>query len=370
MKFTANSIELQRTLNKVGGVVPAKSTIPILENILCDLSGNDLTITATDLAISLTVSLQVRGSEEGKIAIPARRLMDTMRSLPDTGAAFAVDEASGKVRITTDNGEYSLTGEPARDFPAVPAFKGSSEITLDAATLRGIIHRTTFAVSTDELRPAMMGVLFQAKDTDLRAVATDGHRLVRLIEHQQKPLPMKRDVVIPAKALQVLGKSIDEGNTVIAISDTHVRFTFGQSVLISRLIDEAYPNYESVIPGDNDKQMTVKRDDMISSIRRVALYASATTHQVRFDIGKTSMQITAQDIDFGGEARETVPCAYTGDKLEIGFNSVYLTDILSHLESEQVAFRFSTPTRAGIVSPVGDDGDRIMMLVMPVRLNT
>jgi len=370
MKFTANSIELQRTLNKVGGVVPTKSTMPILENILCELSGNDLTITATDLAISLTVSLQVRGSEEGKIAIPARRLMDTMRSLPDTGATFAVDVASSKIRITTDNGEYALTGEQAREFPSVPPFKGSSEFTLDAGTLRGIIHRTTFAVSTDELRPAMMGVLFQAKDADLRAVSTDGHRLVRLTERQAKPLPLKRDVVIPAKALQVLGKSIDEGPTQIAVSDTHVRFTFGQSVLISRLIDEAYPNYESVIPGDNDMQMTVKRDDMISSIRRVALYASATTHQVRFDIGKASLQVTAQDVDFGGEARETVPCAYTGDRLEIGFNSVYLTDILSHLESEQVAFRFSTPTRAGIVTPVGDDAERIMMLVMPVRLNT
>jgi len=370
MKFTANSIELQRTLNKVGGVVPAKSTMPILENILCELSGNALTITATDLAISLTVSLEVRGSEDGRIAIPARRLMDTMRSLPDTGATFAVDVASSKIKITTDNGEYMLTGEPAADFPAVPAFKGSSELTLEASTLRGIIHRTTFAVSTDELRPAMMGVLFQAKESELRAVATDGHRLVRLIERQPKPPAMKRDVVIPAKALQVLGKSIDEGNTAIAISDTHVRFTFGRSVLISRLIDEAYPNYESVIPADNDKLMTVKRDDMISSIRRVALYASATTHQVRFDIAKTGLQVTAQDIDFGGEARETVACTFTGEKLEIGFNSIYLSDILSHLESEQVTFRFSTPTRAGIVTPVGDDGDRIMMLVMPVRLNT
>ncbi|HUI10903.1 MAG TPA: DNA polymerase III subunit beta [Bacteroidota bacterium] len=370
MKFTANSIELQRTLNKVGGVVPAKSTMPILENILCELSGNILTLTATDLAISLTVSLQVRGSEDGTIAIPARRLMDTMRSLPDTGATFVADVASSKIRITTDNGEYSLTGESAREFPSAAAFKGSSEIALDAGTLRGIIHRTTFAVSTDELRPAMMGVLFQAKENELRAVSTDGHRLVKLILRQEKPLAMKRDVVIPAKALQVLGKSIDEGETTISMSDTHAKFTFGQSVLITRLIDEAYPNYESVIPADNDREMTVKRDDMISSIRRVALYASATTHQVRFDIGKSSLQVTAQDIDFGGEARETVPCTFSGDRLEIGFNSVYLTDILTHLESEQVAFLFSTPTRAGIVSPVGEDSDRIMMLVMPVRLNT
>jgi DNA polymerase-3 subunit beta len=369
MKFTANSIELQRTLNKVGGVVPAKSTMPILENILCELSSNLLTLTATDMAISLTVSLQVRGVEDGKVAIPAKRLMDTMKSLPDTSTVFTIDTTTNKIKITTENGEYGLTGEAAKDFPPVPPFKGTSELSIDSNILRGLIHKTTFAVSTDELRPAMMGVLFQAKDTELRAVSTDGHRLVKLSYRQGKPVSMKKDVVIPAKALLILGKSIDEGDTIISISETHVKFTFGQSFLVSRLIDESYPNYETVIPAENDKQMTVKRDDMISSIRRVALYASATTHQIRFDIAKSALQITAQDIDFGGEARETIQCTYTGDTLEIGFNSAYLIDILTHLESEQVAFRFSTPTRAGIVTPVGSDSDNILMLVMPVRLS-
>ena len=370
MKFTANSIELQRTLNKVGGVVPSKSTIPILENILCELSNNVLTVTATDMAISLTVSLQVRGMEDGKVAIPAKRLMDTMKSLPDTSTVFTIDTTTNKIKITTENGEYGLTGETAGDFPPVPPFKGTSELSIDSNILRGIIHRTTFAVSTDELRPAMMGVLFQARDTELRAVSTDGHRLVKLIYRQEKPVSMKKDIVIPAKALLILGKSIDEGETTISISETHVKFTFGQSFLVSRLIDESYPNYETVIPAENDKHMTAKRDEMISSIRRVALYASATTHQIRFDIGKTALQISAQDIDFGGEAKEKIACTYTGETLEIGFNSVYLIDILSHLESEQIMFRFSTPTRAGIVSPVGGDSDSILMLVMPVRLST
>jgi DNA polymerase-3 subunit beta len=370
MKFTANSIELQRTLNKVGGVVPSKSTMPILENLLCELSNNILTITATDLAISLTVSLQVRGTEDGRVAIPAKRLMDTMKSLPDTSTAFAIDTTTNKIKITTENGEYGLTGETAADFPPVPPFKGTSELSMESNMLRGLIHRTTFAVSTDELRPAMMGVLFQAKDTELRAVSTDGHRLVKLSYRQLKFVPMKKDVVIPAKALLILGKSLDEGEITVSISETHVKFTFGQSFLVSRLIDETYPNYETVIPAENDKQMIVKRDEMISSIRRVALYASATTHQIRFDITKAALQITAQDIDFGGEAKEKISCTYTGDTLEIGFNSVYLIDLLSHLESEQVMFRFSTPTRAGIVSPVGEESDSILMLVMPVRLST
>jgi len=370
MKFTANSIELQRTLNKVGGVIPSKSTMPILENILCDLSNDVLTITATDLAISLTMSLRVKGGEDGKIAIPAKRLMDTMRSLPDTSAVFTIDTAANKINIRTDNGEYSLTGESARDFPPVPTFKGTSELVMENNVLRGIIHRTAFAVSADELRPAMMGVLFQLKNGEFRAVSTDGHRLVRLIHKYGKAITLDHDIVVPAKALHVLGKSIDEGNTTISVSDTHIRFAFGESYLVSRLIEEAYPNYESVIPTENDKQMDVKRDDIISTIRRVALYASATTHQVRFDVAAGSVRITAQDLDFGGEAKETIPCEYRGDELEIGFNSVYLIDILSHLDTEQVSFRFSTPTRAGIVSPVGKEKENVLMLVMPVRLNT
>ena len=369
MKFTANSIELQRTLNKLGGVIPAKSTMPILENILCDLTSDTLTVTATDIAISLTVRLHVRGAEDGKVAIPAKRLMDTMRSLPDTSAVFSIDTTTNKITITTDNGEYSLNGEGPRDFPPAPAFKGNIEFAIESNMLRSIIHRTAFAVSTDELRPAMMGVLFQVKGTELRAVSTDGHRLVRLIQKLPKAVTLKQDIVVPAKALLVLGKSIDEGENTISVSETHVKFSFGESFLVSRLIDETYPNYETVIPTENDKQMIVKRDEIISSIRRVALYASATTHQVRFDVAKSVLKISAQDLDFGGDAKETLPCTFTGENLEIGFNSLYLVDILSHLESEQVSFRFSTPTRAGIVSPMGDEKDDIIMLVMPVRLN-
>jgi DNA polymerase-3 subunit beta len=153
------------------------------------------------------------------------------------------------------------------------------------------------------------------------------------------------------------------------VSDTHVRFAVGDTVLISRLIDETYPNYESVIPGDNTKVVTVGREGLISSIRRVALYASATTHQVRLQIGGESLDISAQDVDFGGEAAEKLACSYRGEPMEIGFNSVYMVDILSHLEGDQVEMRFSTPTKAGIIAPAGSGAEEnVIMLVMPVRL--
>jgi DNA polymerase-3 subunit beta len=372
MKFTANNADLQRTLNKIGAVIPTRSTLPILENILFDLLNNTLTLTATDLEVSLTVSTQVKGSEDGKIAIPAKRLLDTIRALPEnTTPNFSIDTTTNKIRITTENGEYALTGESAKEFPAVPPFKSTGEIAIDNATLRRMIHRTAFAVSTDELRPAMMGVLIQTKGNDLCAVATDGHRLVKHIHKAEKAGSLKRDIIVPAKALQLVNKSIESGNNTISINDTHIRFAFDNTILISRLIDESYPNYESVIPTDNKKELIVNRSSLADSIRRVALYASATTHQVRFDVKKGSLSVTAQDIDFGGEAKETVECKYNDDELEIGFNSTYVVDVLAHLDSEEISFKFSSPTRAGIVMPVNPkEGEEVLMLVMPVRLST
>ena len=371
MKFTATSSELQRALGKVGGAIPSKSALPILENILFQLAGDTLTITATDMEISLTVSLQVKGKEDGKSAIPAKRLLDTVRSLPpDTTPTFNVESSTHKVSIATANGQFSLTGESAEEFPTTPQFKGTDEILLDNASLREIIHRTSFAVSTDELRPAMMGVLLQSKGSELRAVATDGHRLVRLVRKLPKGSALKRDVIIPAKALNLVAKSIETGESTVSLSETHVRFAFDKTVLISRLIDEVYPNYESVIPQDNTKIMAVNREQTIASLRRVALYASATTHQVKFGVKNASLTLSAQDIDFGGEAKETIECEYTGEDLEIGFNSNYVIDILSHMDADQIAFKFSAPTRAGIVAPVqAKEGEDIIMLVMPVRIN-
>ncbi len=377
MKFTTTTGELQRALSKVSSVVPTKSTMPILENILFELLNDTLVLTATDLEISQTLSLSVKGTEDGRIAIPSKRLLDTVRALPDTDIAFHVDITSQKVRLTTKNGEYNITGEDARDFPPVVSMPTKEELTLDAVILRKIINRTAFAVSTDELRPAMMGVLMQIKGNELRAVSTDGHRLVRFSYKLPKdggvPREMpstKADFIVPAKALHVVGRTLEGGTVKIGISQAHIRFEFDSSLVVSRLIAETYPNYESVIPTENDKLLTVKREEMMAAIRRVALYASATTHQIKLSLRKNELTVSAQDIDFGGEAKEKIDCAYEADDLDIGFNSIYLADILSHLESEEVAFKFSSPTRAGVVTPAGENVDEdVLMLVMPVRLN-
>lgn len=371
MKFTTNSSELLRSLSRVNGVVPTKSTSPILENVLFDLLNDVLTITATDMDISLAVTMQVKGEEDGRIAVPAKRLIDTIRALSDVSITFVIDTTGNKVQISTGTGEYNLTGESAKEFPPPPQFKGKEQLSIETAMLKKLIHRTAFAVSADELRPAMMGVLLQSHGADLRAVATDGHRLVRYVQKLASASGVTRDIIIPAKVLTLLARSLEGTENTMTVSETHLRVTFEKSTLVARLIDETYPNYESVIPQDNDKVMTVRREDMVASLRRVALYASATTHQVRFDLTRGSLNVSAQDVDFGGEARETIQCEYAGEALEIGFNSTYLIDMLTHLDEERVSFHFSGPTRAGIVTPASGTGaaEDVIMLVMPVRLN-
>lgn len=370
MKFTANSTELQRTLIKIGGVIPSKSALQILEHILFDLSKNTLTLTGSDMSVSLTISQQVHGFEDGKIALPAKLLLDTMKSLPDTQITFHVDTAASKVRISTDNGEYTMTGMGAKEYPLNTTFQEESHTALESGTLRRIIQHTLFAVSIDELRPAMMGVLLHMGGQEVRAVATDGHRLVKYSLRGEKSASVKKEVVVPAKSLAVLSKVLEEKECTVTFSQQHIRFSFGETHLESRLIEEKYPNYQAVIPAENDKKIGVRREELIAATRRVALYANPSTRMVRLDVGKDAIQLKAQDPEFGWEATEKVACSYTGGDLAIGFNSQYLIDILSHLETEEVQFNLSTPTKAGLVTPSpASEQEEIIMLVMPVRLN-
>ena len=371
MKFTVSTSDLQRILSKLAGVIPSKSTMPILETLLFELVNNILNVTATDLVVSSTIGIDVSGSEDGIVAIPAKRLLDTMRSLPDTSVTFVIDPTTSKIRITTPTGEYALTGEAAKEYPQIPPFKGSSEFVIESSAIKKLVYRTSFAVSTDELRPAMMGILLQTNGTEIRAVATDGHRLSRASYRTDLPARLSKDVIIPSKAMGILAKALESGTCTVSIIDTHARFAYDHSVLTSRIIEEAYPNYESVIPQDNTKLATVNRDQAIASIRRVSLYASATTHQIKVELDTNSLKLSAQDVDFGGEATETLPCEYDGEKMEIGFNAIYLADILAHLDTDRVILKFSTSTRAGIIVPAEElQHESTVMLIMPVRLNT
>lgn len=404
MKFSILSSELQKALAKLMGVVPSKSTMPILEHILVEVfrdeSGQSaLRLTATDLEITISVTVPLgitNGTHEpGKIAVPARRLMDTVRALPEVPLSFSAEPGTNKVIILTETGEYQLTGESSEEYP-IPGESGlifqagesAVEFSVEGEVLKNLAAKTVFAVSTDELRPAMMGVLLQIRSNELRAVSTDGHRLV-LVVRKEFSSNVERDLIVPAKAMNLLLRSIEpapstpalagKGLVIVTAGQTHIKFALDSSIIISRLIEESYPNYESVIPLDNNKQLVVNRFELLAAVRRVALYSSSVTHQIRLQVVSGNegvsashfLELSAEDVDFGGGARERIACTYEGEPLEIGFNARYIEDLLTHLDSEEVLFEFSTPTRAAIVKPqASPTKEDILMLVMPIRLNS
>ena len=370
MKFTVFSNDLQKALSKIISVVPSKSTLPILENILFELTGNTLKMTATDMEMYMGVELAVNGSQDGRIAIPARRLNETVRALPNLDLHVAIDQSLNKISVKTEQGEYKMSGEAADNFPVETRIKGQLALEIDAALLRGIIHKSTFAVSNDELRPAMTGLLLQWQGSEIRAVATDGHRLVKVIQGGMDAAKSPREVIIPAKALGLLAKLLDAGLVTVTFAETNVMFEVNEFQLVSRIIDERYPNYESVIPADNDKILTVNRLALVAAVRRCALYSNTITNQIRFHLSDSELRISAEDIDFGGEAKEQLPCTFTAEPMEIGFNAKYVEDALTHIDSENIEFEFSSPTRAGMIKPMPQaEQQEVTLLVMPVRLN-
>ena len=369
MKFSVSSSELNKGLSTVIGAVPNKATLPILETILFQSEENSIKLSATDLEISIIQHVQADVEEAGSVAIPARRLLETLRQLPNITVFFEVDERNN-VLFKTDKGTYKLVGDDSDDFPEVPDLFDGVTIESDTDVIQQAINKTLFAVSNDDLRPAMMGVYFQLGPNASQFVSTDGHRLVKY-STQDITTPEEHSFIVTDKALALIQKSISDDQTVIRVNQDHVSFKSGDTQLITRLINEQYPNYESVIPRDNDKFLTIGKDQMLSTVKRVSIFSSSTTRQIRLQLDPDKLTIRAEDLDMSSEAKETIECDYNNESMEIGFNAKYLSDVLQNIDGDEVSFEFSSPNRAGIVKPThSGENEEMLMLVMPVMLNT
>jgi len=369
MKFNVLSNDLNQGLSAVIGAVPTKATLPILETILFESEGGKLKITATDLEISIIEYIDAEIEEDGAVAIPARRLLETLRQLPGIPVFFEIDERQN-IQFKTDKGTYKLVGEEADEFPALPDMEESVFVESETALIKNAIEKTSFAVSNDDLRPAMMGVFFDIGEEGSTFVATDGHRLVRFKnENISSTEPLS--FIVPEKALNLVAKAIEDDYCILTVSSDHAQFKSGKTIVITRLINEQYPNYDSVIPRENDKLLTIEKSLMLATVKRVSVFSSSSTRQIRLMLDKDKITIRAEDIDMSSEARETISCDYDDEPMEIGFNARYLADVLGNVEGDNVLFEFSTPNRAGIVKPVVEsEGEDILMLVMPVMLNS
>ena len=370
MKFIAQIKPLQDTLAKVIAVIPTKSTLPQLETVLVELKGDTLTFTGTDLEITVNAAMEVSGVKDGTANIPAKLFYEIIRALAEGELTFTLDKTTRRATLQTAQGNYQIAVDETAQLPNAAAdFKPEGSIPVEAGTLKRLISKTLFAVSTDDLRPSMMGVLFQFSPDGTRAVATDGHRLVRFTNAALKT-EAELDIIVPSKALGLVSKSFEDSDAItLRFSPTHVQFQSGATTILSRLIDERYPNYEAVIPRENDKMLTISKDAMLRSVKRVSIFANANTRQLRIQLAKDQMSVLAENYDAGNEAREQIPCDYSNDELTIGFNGRFIEDALTHLDTEDITLKFSTPTRAAIVEPVSTNEEDLLMLVLPVRLN-
>jgi len=370
MKFIVSSSQLLKQLQVLGGVINSNNTLPILDNFLFEVSENQLKISASDLETTMSAVVTIESDTSGSIAISARLLLDTLKTFPDQPLTFKTDSDS-IIEIISDQGKYDMAYFGGDEFPKSVSIPSPSKTIIPSNILATAISKTIFAAGNDDLRPVMSGVFFQFSSQNLTFVATDAHKLVKYTR-TDVTADKTAEFIMPKKPLNLLkGVLSGEEDVTIEYNDANAKFTFENFVLICRLIDGKYANYEAVIPKENPNKLTVDRASFQNSVRRVSIFSSKTTHQIRLKMAGTELNISAEDIDFSNKADERLNCDYQGDDMQIGFNSRFLSEMLSNLSSNEVLIEMSLPNRAGILTPIDgtDEGEQITMLVMPVMLN-
>ncbi|WP_298553452.1 DNA polymerase III subunit beta [uncultured Algibacter sp.] len=371
MKFIVSSTYLLKQLQVLGGVINSSNTLPILDNFLFELDYAKLTVSASDLETTMASTLDVESDSQGSVAIPARLLLDTLKTFPEQPLTFVVED-NNTVEISSNHGKYALAYADGAEFPKAVALEDPSKTVVTGDVLATAISKTIFAAGNDDLRPVMSGVFFQFSTEGLTFVATDAHKLVKYTRADVTANQVA-EFIMPKKPLNLLKGILaaSEDDVTIEYNDSNAKFTFENSELICRLIDGKYPNYEAVIPKENPNKLVIDRNQFLNSVRRVSIFSNKTTHQIRLKIAGAELNISAEDIDYSNKAEERLTCDYQGDDMQIGFNSRFLTEMLNNLNADNVQLEMSMPNRAGILTPVDglDDGEQVTMLVMPVMLN-
>jgi len=372
MKFIVSSTYLLKQLQVLGGVINSSNTLPILDNFLFELDHTQLTVSASDLETTMASTLDVESESKGSVAIPARLLLDTLKTFPEQPLTFVIED-NNTVEISSNHGKYALAYADGNEFPKAVALEDPSKTVITGDVLATAISKTIFAAGNDDLRPVMSGVFFQFSTEGLTFVATDAHKLVKYTRADVTANQVA-EFIMPKKPLNLLKGILaaSEDECTIEYNESNAKFTFENSVLICRLIDGKYPNYEAVIPKENPNKLVIDRNQFSNSVRRVSIFSNKTTHQIRLKVAGAELNISAEDIDYSNKAEERLTCDYQGDDMQIGFNSRFLTEMLNNLTADNVQLEMSMPNRAGILTPVDglDEGEHITMLVMPVMLNS
>jgi len=365
MKLSVTRDSLHSGMGAVSATIPTKTTLPVLSNILLEARDGKLTLSGTDLDISVSVSIEAEVEVEGSVTVPAKKFAEIARELPAAPVHIHADGV--EIRIESGRSRFKLFGLPPEEFPSFPEVDSGDSWTMKASALHELISKTSFAVSSEESRPILNGVLWQLRDGTASMVATNGHRLARLTVPLEGGGAPEVDLIVPPKALQQVGRLFEkEGEIAVSRSQNHLAFRSPSRSVYTRLIEGPYPNYQQVIPSDNDKKATASRDSLTAAIRRMAVVASDQTHRVRMGFSEGTLSFRVQTPDLG-EAEEEMALDYDGEALEIGFNANYLLEVLRYMPEDDVLIEFKAPERAATFRPASGELD-YLCLVMPLRL--
>ncbi len=373
MRFIVSSTTLSTHLQGISRVINSKNALPILDCFLFELRDGMLTVTVSDSETTMTTTLEVvESNADGRFAITARTLLDALKEIPEQPLTFDIDLQSLEMTVLYQNGQYSLVGQNANEFPTpVTLGENAVRMDIDAQVLLNGINRAIFATADDELRPVMNGIYFDITTESLTMVASDGHKLVR--SKTMSAHGNERAAFILPKKPAVLIKNLlpkEEGLVGIEFDERNAVFTLDNYRMVCRLIEGRYPNYNSVIPANNPNKITIDRLQLLGALRRVSIFSSQASSLVKLCMSADSMVINAQDIDFSTSAKETLTCQYAGTPMEIGFKSSFLIDILNNIPSDDVLIELADPSRAGVITPVEQEEDEdLLMLLMPMMLN-
>lgn len=373
MRFSVSSTTLCNRLQTINRVQSSKNALPILDAILFELQGNILKLTASDSETTMISTLEVTDCDgEGKIAIEAKQLITSIKEISEQPIVFNIDQNTFAIEISYQNGKYNLIGQSGYEYPVPQGMHESANyVSIDTQVMMNGISRCLFATADDELRPQMNGVYLDMTQDSITFVATDGHKMVRsrcLGFNSEQPsafiLPKK-----PALLLKTVLPKAD-GSAEVRFDERSAEIHMTDYVLICRLIEGRYPNYNSVIPTDNPFRVTVDRLAFISALRRVIVFASQSTSLIKLHVDNNTLTVSAQDLDFSTSAEEHIMCDYNGSAMSIGFNGPFLIDVLNSMSSQDVVLELADPSRAGIVTPAQqEENDDLLMLLMPMMLN-
>ena len=370
MQFSVDRNILLSHIQKVSKVSPTRSTMPILNSILFEVQNGQLTLRSSDIEITMNTVLEVRDSVDGSIALPTRIIYDIINEA-EIGDIIVSSDSDGNTTLKSGKGIFEIMGRPGEEFPSLPQITNFSDVEIDNSILRRMIQKTLIAVSRDELKPALMGVLFQINKSEIRTIATDGHRLVCLIRKDFENEKYEGEVIIPIKFLNLLvGYLDDNGTTLLSISENHVKVELDSTIIFSRIIDEHFPDYQSVIPRDNDKTAIVNVNDIMATLRRVVIFSNKTTHQVSLSLSKESSKISTTNQENRTAADEDINVDYDGDEMVVGYNAEYFKEILKNIDTEKVLLKLKSSINACLILPEQQiENEEFTMLLMPIRLN-